>query len=285
MRKKETENFLVEEEEKVPRSYMMELLIALMVFAMLVVYFWDRIVINVPSGHRGVLFRALGEGTVTDKSWGEGLTVIFPWDKMDLYDIKILAAQDTIHALTQDGLSVHAEISYRYVVKLDSLGWIHKNVGTNYKETIIIPHVTASTRDVISRYRVDALFTTGRKDIQEAMLTKVKNQVNAIYPITIIDLLVRNIAIDKTVEQSIANKLVKEQEMLGYDFILKKEMKEKDRKIIEAQGIQAFRNTSGISILQWKGIEATKELATSANAKVIVIGSGKDGLPIILGGN
>lgn len=283
MSKKQTKELV--EEEKVSRSYMLEVLITIMVFIMLIVYFWDNMIIDIPAGNRGVLFKTLGEGTVINKSYGEGLNIIFPWDVMTIYDTRILAGQDTIHALTEDGLSVHAEISYRYTVESDSLGLIHKNIGENYKETIIIPHVTAATRDVVSRYRVDALFTTGRKDIQEAMLKQVRSQVDAYYPLIIIDLVIRNISIEKTVEQSIANKLVKEQEMLGYDFILKKEAKEKDRKLIEAQGIKAFRDTSGINFLQWKGIEATKELATSPNAKVIVIGSGKTGLPIILGGN
>ena len=204
---------------------------------------------------------------------------------MMIYDTKILAGQDTIHALTQDGLSVYAEISYRYTVEPDSLGLIHKNIGENYKQNIIVPHVTAATRDVVSRFRVDALFTTGRKEMQEEMLKQVREQVDKYYPLVTIDLVIRNITIDKTVEQSIADKLVKEQEMLGYDFLLRKEEKEKARKLIEAQGIQKFREVSGIDFLQWKGIEATKELSVSPNAKVIVIGSGKNGLPIILGGN
>ena len=227
MSKMQSKNILGE--EKVRRPYLLELLIAIMVFIMLIVYFLDNIIVIIPSGNRGVLFRTLFEGTVSNKSYGEGLNIIFPWDKMTVYDIKILAAQDTIHALTQDGLSVNAEISYRYTVKPDSLGWIHKNIGEDYKEKIIVPHVTASTRDVVSRYRVDALFTTSRQDIQEAMLIQVRNRVNANFPLNIIDLVVRNITIDKTVEQSIANKLVKEQEMLSYDFLVKKEIKEKEK--------------------------------------------------------
>ena len=283
MSKKQTEEWV--EEPKLGRSYMLEVLITLMVGIMLFVYFWDNMVIQIPSGCRGVLFRTLGDGTVIDKSYGEGLTLIFPWNKMTIYDIKILAGQDTIHALTQDGLSVHAEISYRYTIKPDSVGLIHKSIGEDYKNNIIVPHVTAATRDVVSRFRVDALFTTGRKDMQEAMLTQVREQVDRYYPLVTIDLVIRNITIDKTVEQSIANKLVREQDMLGYDFLLKKEEKEKDRKLIEAQGIKKFRDVSGIDFLEWKGIEATKELSVSPNAKVIVIGAGKNGLPIILGGN
>lgn len=70
-------------------------------------------------------------------------------------------------------------------------------------------------------------------------------------------------------------------------FILKKEEQEADRKRIEAKGIADFQEivSKGISeqLLKWKGIEATEKLANSQNSKVVIIGSGKDGLPIILG--
>jgi len=72
-------------------------------------------------------------------------------------------------------------------------------------------------------------------------------------------------------------------------FILQKEEQEADRKRIEAKGIADFQDivSKGISdqLLKWKGIEATEKLAGSSNTKVVVIGSGKDGLPLILGGN
>ena len=124
------------------RSFMLEILIGVMVIAMMFIYFLDRIMIDVPAGCRGVLFKTLGEGTVTQKSYGEGLLFIFPWDVVTIYDVKILAGQDTIHALTKDGLSVSAEISYRYRIKADSVGFMHKQVGENYKDKIIIPHIT-----------------------------------------------------------------------------------------------------------------------------------------------
>jgi regulator of protease activity HflC (stomatin/prohibitin superfamily) len=156
-------------------------------------------------------------------------------------------------------------------------------LGLGYKNIIIIPHVTSATRDVVSRYRVDALFSTSRKDIQDAMLKQVKAQVDSLYPLTILDLVVRDIKIEKTVEDAIANKLVQEQEMLAYNFILQKEQKELERKLIEARGIKLFRDASGINIMQWKEIEATRELAKSPNTKVIVLGQDGGKLPFFLG--
>lgn len=273
------------EEEPLKRSYMLEVLITVMLLLLLVVFFWDSMFITVPAGHKGVLFRTIAGGTVTDKYFDEGLIFIFPWDEMYVYDTRVISGQDSIEALTEDGLQVRAEISYRYRPKIDSLGLMHKNLGEDYADKIIVPHVTAATRDVISRYRIDALYTTSRSDIQEDMLVQVRSQVDAVYSITTLDLIVRNITLDETVEQAISDKLVKEQEMLGYDFLIEKELREEERKLIEARGIKLFRDTSGIDILKWKGIEATQELATSPNAKVVIIGTDSGEMPVILGGN
>ncbi|MFZ4474324.1 MAG: prohibitin family protein [Saprospiraceae bacterium] len=265
------------------RSYLIEVLIILMVIIFTLVVFKDLIFVNIPAGHKGVLFRTLEGGTVTNRYYDEGLVFVFPWNQMIIYDTRILSGQDTIAALTADGLPVQAEISYRYRPTFDSIGLIHKNLGLGYKNIIIIPHVTSATRDVVSRYRVDALFSTSRKDIQDAMLKQVKAQVDSLYPLTILDLVVRDIKIEKTVEDAIANKLVQEQEMLAYNFILQKEQKELERKLIEARGIKLFRDASGINIMQWKGIEATRELANSPNTKVIVLGQDGGKLPFFLG--
>lgn len=264
---------------------MLEALIFIMLSLILVVALWDSIFITIPAGHKGVLFRTIAGGTVTDRYYDEGLVLVLPWNEMYVYDTRIISAQDSIEALTEDGLQVRAEISYRYRPKIDSLGDMHKNLGLDYGEKIIVPHVTAATRDVISRYRIDALYTTSRSDIQADMLRQVRNQVDSVYSITTIDVVVRNIALDETVEEAIAGKLVKEQEMLAYDFILERELREEERKLIEARGIKLFLDTSGIDILKWKGIEATRELATSPNAKVVIIGTDSGEMPVILGGN
>ena len=162
---------------------------------------------------------------------------------------------------------------------------MHKSIGLAYADKIIIPHVTGATREVISRYEIEALYTTSRSDVQTDMLTQVRRQVDAYYPLTMIDIVVRNIALDSTVERAIADKLVKEQEMQGYDYIIQKELKEEQRKIIEARGIRRFQDTSGIDVMKYYGIQATEKLATSPNSKVVIIGTDSKELPVILSGN
>ncbi len=99
------------------------------------------------------------------------------------------------------------------------------------------------------------------------------------------DVFIKNIRLPELVATAIESKLKQEQLMLEYDYILQKEEKEKKRKIIEAQGIAEFqRATGGLSILKWKGIEATVRLSESPNAKLVIIGSGEEGgMPLILG--
>ena len=275
----------LDNQERVPRSYLMQVLIIIMLILVFVVGFWDSMFITIPAGHQGVMFKTFGGGTVIDQHWEEGLVFVYPWDELYIYDTRVISGQDTIDALTEDGIQVEAEISYRYRPEIDSLGLMHKNLGEDYAVKIIIPHVTAATREVVSRYDIEALYTTSRKDVQIAMLARVREEVDDAYPITMLDLVVRNIVLDTTVERAIADKLVKEQEMLAYDYLIQKELKEEERKVIEARGLRRFRDTSRIDVLKFYGIKATEQLATSPNAKVVVIGTDSEDLPVILSGN
>lgn len=260
------------------------LIVAMSLIALFIVFF-DSIVVQVPSGHRGVIFRPLSGGTVLNEVKDEGYNLIYPWNKVILYDTRIIQEEDTIIALTLDGLPVQAIISYRFRVEKDSIGFIHKAIGPDYSEKIIIPKVTAATRDIISLYRVDDLFTISRNKIQIEMTERVDDNIEDLYPIIMDDVVIREILLEEKVKQAIAEKLVKEQEMLSHDYVIEKERKEKTRRQIEAEGIRDFEAISGLNILKWRGIEATQNLAESNNSKVIIIGSGEDELPIILGSN
>jgi regulator of protease activity HflC (stomatin/prohibitin superfamily) len=146
----------------------------------------------------------------------------------------------------------------------------------------------AVAREVFAKYLPEEINTSKREEIQ-ADITNLLALKLAENFIQLNDVLIRNIKLPRTLEDAIERKLQQEQESLEYEFRLEKEAKEADRKRIEAQGIQDFQNivSDGISeeLLRWKGIEATAELAKSDNAKVVIIGGGEDGLPIILGGN
>lgn len=286
-----------EEEEDDGRLYAMEFLILGMIAFMILLFFAQRFYIIVPAGYKGALYSTFRGGTQLDGMYyDEGFNLKFPWDDVILYNTRILEHQDTITALTEDGLEVTAEISYRYFPDYHRIGLLHRELGPDYLSSILVPHITSITRNVISQYRVDKLYSTSRDSIQINMTQQSQRQITDNYPISIIDIVIRNIVLPEAVEKAIAKKLVREQEMLEHDFRIQIEEKEAIRKVIEARGIEQarlieakgikiFKDTSELDILQWEGINATKDLAKSENAKVIVIGTDSGDLPIILGGN
>ena len=278
-------NLTGEEEERGIRSYSMETLIVAMLLLMVLIFFMDRIFIVIPAGYKGALYQTLWGGTQLDgEYYDEGLHLLAPWDHMVLYNTRILEHQDTIVGLTKDGLEVTSEISYRYFPDYTRIGRLHRELGPDYLYSLLVPHITAITRDVISHYEVDKLYSTARDSIQVEMTRKCQHQITDNYPISIVDIVVRNIVLPEQVREAIAKKLVRKQELQEYKFKLEIAEEEKKRKEIEAQGIKFFRDISEVDPLKWEGIIATKELATSPNSKVVVVGTGEGDLPIILGG-
>lgn len=266
-------------------GYYMHSIMGLMVFAVILLYFAEFVFIVVDAGHKGVLFDRLEKGTSTDNVFDEGFHLIFPWQDVIQYDVRVQEGDYEMIALTADGLSVEVAVSYRYRPKGDSLGVLHKTLGAQYVNTILIPLVAAVTRNVISHHHVDRLYSTSRNELQTDMTSEVALQIHGVYPIEVIDLLIKNVVLHPDVEQAIANKLVEEQNMLAYEFILEQENQEAERKRIQGQGIRDFIDTTQMDYLKFRGLEATENLAKSPNSKVIVIGTDSKELPIILGGN
>ena len=151
-----------------------------------------------------------------------------------------------------------------------------------------MPQFRSVVRGVTARYEAKALYTASREKLAGEILDELEKLVGP-RGITVEQAPLRQIKLPDRLTKSIEEKLQAEQESQRMAFILQKEEQEADRKRIEAKGIADFQDivSKGISdqLLQWKGIEATEKLENSSNTKVIVIGSGKNGLPLILGGN
>jgi regulator of protease activity HflC (stomatin/prohibitin superfamily) len=179
-------------------------------------------------------------------------------------------------------------MSIRFRPIISEIGTIHQTIGLNYKDVIVMPEVRSSARQVIGRYEPEELYSTKRDFIQDEIFSDVKARLERMN-IHLDAILIRGIELPPNIKEAIEKKLKQEQESQEYEFRIQKEEKEAQRKRIEAQGIKDFQDivSEGISdkLLRWKGIEATLELAKSPNSKVVVIGQGKDGLPLILGGD
>jgi prohibitin 1 len=244
--------------------------------------------ITIEAGHRGVLFRPFGGGIQVDESYQPGFQVIAPWNTMYVYDVRLQEQAEMMDVLSNNGLSIKVDISVRYKPMDEMIGYIHNTVGSDFLAKIIIPEVRSATRKVIGKYTPEQLYSSKREVIQSEIIESTKDILNKNH-LLLDAILIRSVELPLTIREAIERKLKQEQESQEYAFRIEKETKEAERKRIEAKGIQDFQTivSEGISdkLLKWKGIEATQDLAKSPNAKVVVIGSGKDGLPIILGGD
>lgn len=252
------------------------------------------IFINVPAGHAGVLWLRFFGGTVTDRTFGEGVHAIFPWDEMYIYDARLQNNVRTYDTISSNGLTMQVEVAVRYRVNKDSLGLLHALVGPDYPEILVYPEIGSHVRELISRYTPEQLYSDARGFIQAELLERMVRQlgsslVNQSFRgklVTVEDVLIRSVKLPDKVTEAIERKAEQYQAMLEYDFRIAREEKERERKKIEAEGIRTFQDIVARTItpeyLRLRGIEATIALSTSPNGKIIIVGGGKDGLPVIL---
>ena len=239
----------------------------------------------IPAGTVGVVDFL---GSVSDETLKAGVNIVNPAARIEKFSVKTQEIKEVMNVPSKEGLSVQLEISLMYRLNPDKANEIYKTVGSNYREIILLPQFRSVVRGVTARYQAKALYTASREKLASEIIRDLNSLVEP-RGITIEEAPLRQIVLPARLMKSIEEKLQAEQESQRMAFILKKEEQEAERKRIEAKGIKDFQSivSEGINdqLLRWKGIEATEKLANSPNAKVIVIGSGKDGLPLILGGN
>lgn len=256
------------------------------VVVIVLIAFGSRMTVTIEAGHAGVLFKTFGGGLVTDETYGEGFHFIAPWNKMYVYETRQQEVAEEMNVLSSNGLEISVDVSVWYEPKYSELGFLHGTIGTNYLQRVVIPSLRSASRSVIGRYTPEEIYSTKRDVIQDEMFAETVETLQNKH-VQVNKILIRSIILPPTIKQAIESKLKQEQESLEYEFKLQKAQKEAERQIIDAEGKAAANKILSASIteniLKEKGIEATLQLANSPNTKVIVIGSGKDGLPLILG--
>ena len=241
--------------------------------------------VRIDSGHRGVLFKWFG-GT-QDEVYGEGVEFVWPWNRLIPYDIRVQDRLEANSILTSNGLSVSMDVSVRFHPEETELATLHREIGAAYYEKIVKPIVRSEVRKIVGGYTPEEIYSSKRPEVEQKIYESVKAAIEK-KPLIVEAVLIRNIGLPEQLKNAISDKLEEEQRSLKMQFVLARERQEAERKRIEAKGIADFQDivSAGISqnLLRWKGIEATEALAQSDNAKVVVIGSGEGGLPLILGG-
>jgi len=267
------------------QRHAIKIALGLLIFLFFLVFFFDSIFITVYPGHAGVLFkRFFNRGTV-QQAYGEGVNIIFPWDKMYIYETRVRKLIQEVNVLTMNGLTVGIKVSVRYHPDRGHLPLLHQLVGPDYDEKIIVPATISSVREVIGKYTPEELYTSKRHVIQDEVLIEAIQETGRL-PIIYDAIIVESILLPPQINDAIEAKLRQEQIFLEYAFRLKREQAEVDRKRIEAEGIRTYQQIIAQSLtkdlLKWQGIQASLDLAKSPNAKVVVFGSGEGGLPLIL---
>lgn len=362
--------------------------LAALILLLLFIYLIPSIVVTIGPGEAGVKWRRfeLGPfghaGTEVHRVYREGMRLKLPWDHMFIYNIRLQENTHTYDVLSLDGLRMQVDITVRFRPLAPELGQLHKNVGPDYTQVLLIPEVGAHARKQIAQLTPEELFTARREEVERAIYSNLVDEMEvrfapraslltglgrlhrrivltlagslvpptaaqvaeplAIRPgeaesalreladagvvtrvrlagepagqptryrvnrkllansrgleelvgegeplVYIEDVLIRRILLPKPIEEAIQRKLVVKEQVKEYEYRLLREERERDRKRIEAEGIRMFQDivAEGISdrYLKWKGIDATLELSRSPNSKIVVIGGGQDGLPLILG--
>jgi regulator of protease activity HflC (stomatin/prohibitin superfamily) len=250
-----------------------------------VVFFFDRIFITIPAGHRGVLFKMFFGGTVEDRSYGEGLVIAFPWNRMELYDVRLQSLRVSVAVMSKEGLSINVDSITRFTPVAERLGELHKRIGPEYVNKVMQPIVTSSVREVVGNYGPEELYAKGSAQMAEDAVTKEIVRELAGMPIAVDDFVVEFIGLPPSINQAIEDKLRHQQALLSYEFRLKSAEAEIINRRLEAEGVAAYNRVVGASltpnVLRWLGIQATQKLAESPNTKILMFG-GPDGLPVIL---
>ena len=260
--------------------------LALLVTGIFLLILVIKSTVTIRSGQAGVLYKTFSGGVDTEQTYGEGFHFVAPWNKMIIYAVRQQEVFEKMSVLSSNGLEIKLDASAWFQPDYATLGNLHQEKGEDYIDRILLPTIRSAARSVVGRYTPEQLYSSKRDAIQKEIFEESKKIVSSQY-IQLNEILVRDVTLPPTIKDAIERKLRQEQEALEYEFRLVKAKKEAERQKIDAEGKAVANKILSASltdkILKEKGIDATLELAKSNNTKEVVVGSGQDGLPLILG--
>ncbi|MDP4908738.1 MAG: prohibitin family protein [Burkholderiaceae bacterium] len=269
-------------------------LVVLLVSSLIVL--WPRMFVLVPAGNIGVIYRPLSQGVDLGFVLREGAYLILPWNKVTQYTVQIQLKELHLELMTSDLLKTNVTVSFQFEANPNTLPLLHKYVGVDYLEKLIIPQVIKVTREKVAQLNSrmaytgdigqvasDIAITTDNLLIQQLSPPGLSN----VRLIRVSSVQLTSVLYPPFVQAAIDNKVVESEIAEAYKFKIQASRLEAERKVIEATGIRDFQNivNEGMTenYLRFRGIQATEELAKSSNAKTLIFGSGPSGLPLVLG--
>jgi len=256
----------------------------LLVLAVAIFVFRDRMFVTVDTGEVVVVYYRLFGGTEHNQIGGEGLHIIAPWDKSFRYVVRSQTLIQSVTVLSKNGLEVTLDAQIRFHPIPDIVPHLHRRFGTDYVNTFVTPQLKSSVQRVIGQFLAEEVYGSETGASVSRIFENTKQLIGGEF-LEIEDVALFNIKLPQQVQTAIQNKVEAEQNALAASYKVEEELEESKRKLAEAKGLQEYaRLASGIprSVLVYKGIQATLELAKSPNAKIVVIGA-KGDLPLLLG--
>ncbi len=238
----------------------------------------------VPAGTVGVVDFF---GNVSPVALKAGINLVNPFARIVKMSVKTQEIKEQMDVPSKEGLTMRLESSVLFHLDPEKAADVYRTVGTEWISVLLEPQARSVTRGVTAGYEAKALYTSEREHLADVMAEDLRKLVGP-RGVVVETAPLRSLTLPPRLAAAIEEKLGAEQESQRMQFVLMKERQEADRRRIEAQGISDFQRivSQGINeqLLKWKAIEATLEISKSPNAKVVVIGAGKEGLPVILGG-
>jgi regulator of protease activity HflC (stomatin/prohibitin superfamily) len=245
----------------------------------------SQVAVTINPGERAIIFRKFTTGLDKEQIFQPGFHLIAPWNNIYVYEVKEQKVEESMDILDKNGLSMAIDITVRYNPTYEKIGYLHEEFGRSYVDRLVIPEVRSAVRKVMGRYEAEEIYSTKRNEVEQTIIDETKT-ILAENNVIMKALLIRSIRLPEKIRQAIDDKLKQEQEASAYRYRLDKEESEAERKRIAASGEAAankiINSSLTPSLLKMRGIEATIELSKSNNAKVVVIGSGENGMPLIL---
>ncbi|UII30580.1 prohibitin family protein [Fulvivirga ulvae] len=264
------------------------IIIIIVIAAVVLIGLSSSIFYTIDAGERAVIFYKFGGGLDKENVHTPGFGMKAPWNNLHVYEVREKSIEEKMDVLDKNGLSINVDVTLRFHPIYDQIGHLHENFGVSYINTLVIPEVRSAVRQVMGRFSAEEIYSTKRGEVESMIKTETEKSLNE-NNCEMRALLIRSINLPEQIRLAIENKLKQEQEALAYQFRLDKEKSEAERKRIAAEGEavanKIINNSLTPELLKMRGIEATLELAKSPNSKVVVVGSGKDGMPLILGNN
>lgn len=263
-----------------------QLFVLVVIIAVVAWVYRDRVFIRVDSGNVLVVYHLLWGGASGETVGGEGLHIILPWDAPNIYSIREQTLLLPLVVLSKDGLAIKVDAEIRFRAVRSAIPNLHRRYGPDYVKSIIIPQLTESVMEIIGSSMATEMYSLQHTAQTDRFWNHAKRTIGGIY-VSVTDIALFNIRLPEAVERAVQSKAEAQQQAQAAAFLVQREIQEAERKGKEAQAEALYMDVLqnkviNKSVLVWRGIEATLELAKSPNAKIIVMGS-HDNLPLMLG--